>query len=305
MDPEFAEFLAAMPPLQFADPAAQRELAAKVRTEWPLVPWPEGVARHDEEVAGIDGTPVPVRRYVPERAADSAPAVLWMHGGGYCIGHLDEDEAFCARLAANVGIEVVSVDYRLAPEHPYPAALDDCYSALLKFSPGRSIVVAGLSAGAGLAAALAIRARDENGPAICGQVILTPFLDATMRGESLATLSEAPVFNAADARQCWQHYLGPLTGAPPALGSPSVAQDLSRLPAAYVLAAGADCLRDEAVEYALRLQWAGVPVELHLAPAVPHAFTALQPGAAISRRVRQEIESVVTRLAGVEAGQTP
>lgn len=305
MDPEFAEFLAAMPPLQFADPAAQRELAAKTRAEWPPVPWPGGVARHDETVAGVDGTSVPIRRYVPDRAADSTPAVLWMHGGGYCIGHLDEEEAFCARLAANVGIEVVSVDYRLAPEHPYPAALDDCYSALLNFASGRSLVVAGLSAGAGLAAALAIRARDENGPAISGQVILTPFLDATMSGESLAVLSDAPVFNATDARQCWQHYLGPLTGAPPALASPSVAQDLSRLPPAYVLAAGADCLRDEAIEYALRLQWSGVPVELHTVPEVPHAFTALQPGAAISRRARREIESVFARLAGVAEVQTP
>ncbi|WP_051362628.1 alpha/beta hydrolase [Amycolatopsis thermoflava] len=303
MDPEFTEFLAAMPPLQFADPAAQRELSAKARAEWPEVPWPDGVARTDHTVAAAH--PVPVRRYVPDGAGDAAPVVLWIHGGGYCIGHPDEDEPFCARLAADTGAVVVSVDYRLAPEHPYPAALDDCYAALLDFASGAPLVVAGMSAGAGLAAALALRARDTGGPVINGQVLLCPFLDATMGAESMAGLSAAPVFNAEDARLCWGHYLGPLVGAPPVWGSPSVAQDLRGLPPAYVLAAGADCLRDEAVQYALRLQAAGVAAELHVVPGVPHAFTAMQPGASVSRRIRAELLAVLGRFLEPAPVQTP
>ncbi|MFD2469032.1 alpha/beta hydrolase [Amycolatopsis silviterrae] len=305
MDSEFAGFLAAMPPLQFDDPAAQREMSAKVRAEWPPVPWPAGVSRIDEEVPVAAGWSVPIRRYVPDEAGESTPVVLWMHGGGYCIGHLDEDEVFCASLAADVGATVVSVDYRLAPEDPYPAALDDCHAALRHVAAAAPLVVAGLSAGAGLAAAVAIRARDEGGPAIDGQVLLCPFLDATMRGASLTELPTAAVFSAEDARRCWQHYLGSLVEAPPATGSPAAARDFRRLPPAYVLAAGEDCLRDEAVEYARQLQAAGVPVELHVVPGVPHAFTALQPGAAISRRIRREVEGVFGRFTAGGGGQTP
>lgn len=296
MDPEFAEFLAAFPPLQFADPAAQREANAKLRAELPPVPWPDGVSRKDHTVSAVDGYEVPVRRYVPDRSGETTPVVLWIHGGGYCVGNPDEDEPFCARLAADTGVVVVSVGYRLAPEDPYPAGLDDCYAALVDAASSAPLLVAGMSAGAGLAAAVALRARDEGGPAINGQLLLCPFLDATMRGESLRALAGAPVFNATDARHCWEHYLGAALADPPAYGSPSVAGDLAGLPPAYVLAAGEDCLRDEAVEYALRLQSAGVPTELHTVPGVPHGFTALQPGATVSRRLRGELAAVLGRL---------
>ena len=132
--------------------------------------------------------------------------VVWIHGGGYCIGHLDEDEAHCARLARDLSAVVVSVDYRLAPEHPFPAGFDDCFAVLghvaarqgLEFPTG-ALVVAGASAGGGLAAAVALRARDEGGPQVRGQVLLYPFLDATLRAPSIRTLADAPVF---DARAC-------------------------------------------------------------------------------------------------------
>lgn len=296
MDPEFAEFLAAFPPLQFTDPAAQRELSTKLRAERPPLPWPDGVVREDRAVPGQDGHGIQVRRYLPGTPDAKTPAVLWIHGGGYCIGHLDEDEYFCARLAMDLGVVVAAVDYRLAPEDPYPAGLDDCYRALLDAVSPEPIVIAGISAGGGLAAALALRARDEGGPAIRAQILLCPFLDSTMSAPSISTLANALVFGAADAQHCWEHYLGAARAEPPTYGSPPAAADLSGLPPAYVLAAGEDCLRDEAIDYALRLQAAGVPTELHVVPGVPHAFTAMQPGAAVSRRLRAELTAVLGRL---------
>jgi acetyl esterase/lipase len=156
--------------------------------------------------------------------------------------------------------------------------------------------VAGGSAGAGLAAAVALRARDEGAPRLRGQVLIYPFLDASLGTRSIRTLADAPVFNAEDARHCWDHYLGDQRSSPPPYGSPAAAPDLAGLPPAYVVAAGADCLRDEAVDYALRLQAAGVPTELHVIPDVPHGFSALLPTASVSRRARREFTEVLARM---------
>ncbi|MGW3472416.1 alpha/beta hydrolase [Saccharopolyspora sp. NPDC000995] len=301
MDPDFAEFLVAFPPPQFIDPAAQRKIAAEARRELSPVPWPEGVSHEDQKVPGVGGHEIPVRCYVPDDVGDEAPVVLWIHGGGYCVGDPEDDEPFCARLAVGADAVVMSVEYRLAPEDPYPAGLDDCYAVLLDIAasyPMGPVVVAGQSAGGGLAAAVALRARDEGWPAVHGQVLLCPFLDSTMSGPSMSTLADAPVFNSTDAFHCWEHYLGTARTDPPPYGSPPAADDVSKLPPAYVLAAGVDCLRDEAIEYALRLQAAGVPTELHVVPEVPHAFTALQPGAVISKRLRDELIDVFRRMTG-------
>lgn len=305
MDSEFVEFLAAFPPLQFVDPAAQRAAMVEMRAAVEPPPWPEGVSLDERFVRGPGDAKVPARVYRPSGVRSDAPIVIWIHGGGYCIGTAEDDDVACARMAAHLSALVVSIDYRLAPEDPYPAGLDDCYSVLEHVAVGTAagypagpLIVAGASAGAGLAAAVAQRARDENGPTIHAQILLYPFLDATMSGASLRTLSDSPVFNAEDARVCWRHYLGEQAAAPPVYGSPSVADDLSGLPQAYVLVAGADCLRDEAVDYAVRLQAAGVPTELHLVPDVPHAFAALHPVASASRRTSAELLAVLTRMIG-------
>lgn len=303
MDSEFVEFLAHFPELQFVDPIVQRAAMAQMRSAVEPPPWPEGVTPDERFVPGPGDAKVPVRVYTPSGAQPDAAVVIWIHGGGYCVGTAEEDEPACARLAAHLSAVVVSVEYRLAPEDPYPAGLDDCYSVLDHVATGSAagyptgpLIVAGASAGAGLAAALALRARDWNGPAIHAQILLYPFLDATMSGASLRTLSDSPVFNAEDARVCWAHYLGEEVSAPPVYGSPSVADHLSGLPQAYVLVAGADCLRDEAVDYAVRLQAAGVPTELHLVPGVPHGFAALHPAASTSKRASAELLAVLNRM---------
>ena len=155
MDPEFVDVLAVFPPLQFADPAAQRAAFAAMPAQEPP-PWPRGVRRADATVAAsAHGHEVPLRRYIPD-APTREGTVVWIHGGGYCVGSPDEDEAFCAYIARDVGAVVASVDYRLAPEHPFPAGFEDCYAvvkavcarAQAGFNAG-PVVIAGGSAGAG------------------------------------------------------------------------------------------------------------------------------------------------------------
>jgi acetyl esterase/lipase len=263
-------------------------------------PWPDAVRREDLAVRTQDRS-VPIRRYIPEPATRQG-TVVWIHGGGYCVGTPDEDEYFCAYLARDVGAVVVSVDYRLAPEDPFPAGFEDCYAVVAAVDDGaaglgdRPIVVAGASAGAGLAAAVALRSRDEGGPALAGQLLLFPFLDATMSTASYKEHADGPVFTAVDADNCWDHYLGDARRDPPPYGSPSAHQDLSGLPRSYVVAAGADPLRDEAVDYALRLQAAGVSTDLQLVADVPHGFSALLPTAKASRRVRAAMVNAFAQM---------
>ena len=303
MDPEFIDLLAAFPMLQFIDPPAQRAAGEEIRAQLPPVVLPDDVDIDYRSVVAEDSDPVPVRVYRAAGTADEAGVIVWIHGGGYCVGTLDEDEAHCARLAADLHAVVVSVDYRLAPEHPFPDGFDDCFVVLREVAarqgsdyPTGPLAVAGASAGAGLAAAAALRARDAGGPRLHGQILLYPFLDSTLRAASITTLADAPIFNADHARACWEHYLGDRRATPPAYGSPSAARDLTGLPPAYILVAGADCLRDEAIDYALRLQADDVPVELHVIPDVPHGFAALLPTATVSRRSRRELNEVLTRM---------
>lgn len=297
MDPEFAALTAVLPPIQFVDPAVQRAATAALRARVEPLVLPRRVVRDERLVERESAPPIPTRWYRPGPVPTGV--VIWLHGGGYCIGTAEQDEAFCAAVARDVGAIVVSVDYRLAPEDPFPAALDDCLTVLAAVAadhPGRSIALAGASAGAGLAAAAALRLRDEGGPALAGQVLLYPFIDATMSAASMTALRDAPVFGPADAARCWAHYLGGAPGDPPPYASPATHRNLTGLPPAYVVAAGADCLRDEAVDYALRLQDAGVPTELHVVAGVPHGFTALLPTAAASVRARDAMLGALRQM---------
>ncbi|MFF3569164.1 alpha/beta hydrolase [Nocardia jiangxiensis] len=303
MDPEFVDFLATFPPLNFADPAAQR--LADAQAPRPESRLPAGVTRTDEEIPGVDGHQVPIAVYRDEDVGPDGGIVVWIHGGGFVLGDPELEESFCALLARKLSTVVVAVTYRFAPEHPYPAGLDDCYCAVTHLAalsgvryPSGPLIVAGASAGAALAAGVVLRSRDSQGPGIDGQVLLMPFIDATLSQPSIRTLAEAPVFDSRDARLCWNHYLGPLAADPPDYASPAVAADLTGLPPAYILAAGEDCLRDEAIDYALRLQDSGVLTELHLVPSVPHGFNGLLPGATASRRARHNLEEAMAAMLG-------
>jgi acetyl esterase/lipase len=213
-------------------------------------------------------------------------------------------------MAIAVGAVVVSVDYRLAPEHPFPAALHDCYSALrymageadaLGIDPDR-IAVSGGSAGGGLAAATTLLARDLGGPALCFQMLHIPELDDRLETPSMRRFVDSPLWNQPLAVQSWRAYLGELSGRDdiPALAAPSRADDLSGLPSAYVSTAENDPLRDEGIDYAQRLLQAGVSVELHQFPGTFHG-SALVTTAAISKRAQAESVVVLRRALGLDS----
>ena len=281
LDPELAAALDGMPYVGLADPvqarAAMNDLVRALAR-----PASGGRAEvEDREIPGPPGAPpVPVRIYRPRETP--APVLVYFHGGGFVTGGLENEHERCLEFAGEDGIAVVSVDYRLAPEHPFPAGFEDCYAATAwahehaeEFGgdPGR-VAVGGGSAGGALAAAVALRARDEGGPPLVFQMLLYPVLDDRMATPSMRTFTEPPLFNSGDVRHMWRHYLGGRADVP-AYAAPARAGDLSGLPRAYVLLPQLDPLRDEGFAYAHRLIVSGVPTELHHVPGACHGFDGI------------------------------
>ena len=234
----------------------------------------------DLEVPGPDG-PLPVRVYRPDGAAVPAPVVVFFHGGGWVLGSIATHDATCRGLANRTGAVYVSVDYRLAPEHPYPAAPEDCYAATcwvadhaadLGVDPGR-LAVAGDSAGGNLAAVVCQMARDRSGPAIAFQLLIYPVTDLDLdRWPSMEENADGPLLTREGMDWFARHYVGtlPFTGDPYA--APIRAADLSGLPPAYVATAGHDPLRDEGAGYAEALAAAGVTVGYDNFATMIHGF---------------------------------
>ncbi|KUI39916.1 alpha/beta hydrolase [Mycobacterium sp. GA-1199] len=223
---------------------------------------------------------VPVRIY--RGAAAPSPAVIYCHAGAFVLGNLDTDHLQCVELARRGGCTVLSVDYRLAPEHPFPAALDDALTVLnwanecateLGLDAAR-LAVAGSSAGGALAAGLAQRSADSSAPPVVFQLLHQPVLDdrpTESKNEFIAT----PGFDGPATEMMWRHYLG--DRAADASAVPGRRADLSGVADAFISCSELDPLRDEAVEYALRLMRAGVATELHVFPGTCHGFDSLLP----------------------------
>ncbi|MFD6392105.1 alpha/beta hydrolase [Nocardia sp. NPDC060259] len=217
-----------------------------------------------------DGTP-------PESAA---PALVYLHGGGFVLGTLDGADELCRSIAAGSGWTVVSLDYRLAPENPYPAALEDCidaYAWLTRTAPALGIdpdriAIGGDSAGGNLAAALCLHRRDDGSDVPVSQVLAYPAVGATFDAPSWSEFADAPLLSAADARWFWEQYAGPEHQADDHLAAPLRAESLHGLPPALILTAEVDPIRDDAEAYAARLQGDGVPVSLIRYPGVFHGF---------------------------------
>ncbi len=272
-----------------------------------------GVVIANQTIAGPEGAPeVPVRIYTPEGLNATVPALLHIHGGGFVIGSLDSEHGSCVALCRRLGVVVVSVDYRLAPETPYPGPLEDCYAALvwtssnsarLQIDPAR-VAVFGQSAGGGLAAAVALLARDRKGPQICFQYLGIPELDDRLETASMKRFVDTPMWNRPNAELSWDFYLGDQyqRGAAdvPYLAAPARAEDLAGLPPAYVNTMEFDPLRDEGVEYAVRLMRAGVATELHSFPGTFHG-SSIFSSAQISRRESAEMFAVLRRALQIEA----
>jgi acetyl esterase/lipase len=264
-----------------------------------------GVVVTDHAVAGPDGAPsVPVRVYAPEGPAPATgrPALLDIHGGGFVVGSIEMEHAFAANAARTLGAVIVAVEYRLAPEHPFPAGLEDCYAALvwmhaeaaaLGIDPQR-VGVGGQSAGGGLSAATALLARDRGGPALCFQFLGIPELDHRLETASMRAFVDTPVWTRPAAELSWSRYLGPDPGPVSPYASPAIADDLAGLPSAYVTTMEFDPLRDEGILYAVRMMEAGVSVELHSYPGTFHG-SAMVTTATVSRRAQRELMDALRR----------
>jgi len=288
--------------------AAREEMAAMMA----MLPTPDlsSLDIDDRQVPGPEGDPpVPVRVYVPqERAATPTPAILYIHGGGFFVGSIDMEHSVSAGLAKELGVVVVSVEYRLAPEHPYPAPLEDCYAALQWLHGAADelgvdttrIAINGGSAGGGLSAGLALLARDRGGPEICFQYLGIPELDDRLDTPSMRAFVDTPMWSRPAAEKSWEWYLGDLWGTDqvPAYASPARADDLTGLPPAYVSVMEFDPLRDEGLDYAVRMIRAGVPVELHHFPGTFHGSAMVQT-AAIHQREGVERLAVWRKVFGI------
>jgi acetyl esterase len=227
-------------------------------------PLPEGMVTEDLTIAGV-----PVRWYRP--ALRTTETVLYyIHGGGFVVGSLDSHHAICAELADHAGAELVSVDYRLAPEHVWPAAHDDAFAVLNSLlDGGRKVVLIGDSAGGNLAAGLALRARNEGLNGIVGQALVYPALGGDLASGSYADMAQAPGLTTSDVA----YYRAVLQApADDPIAHPLLAQSLAGLPPAFVTVAHFDPLRDDGRVYASRLAEAGVEVWFREEPQMVHAW---------------------------------
>jgi acetyl esterase/lipase len=289
--PDMAEAFAAM---AYPPPSTVEDIAAIRAAHGLFAPdLTDAVARVDHLVPGEP--PVAVRVHRPVVLESPLPCVLSIHGGGYIGGSYDDDDFLHDRWCPVLGYVGVAVEYRLAPEWPYPAPLDDCLVALrwvhdhaqeLGVDPTR-VGVRGASAGGGLAAALALRARDEGVP-VAFQQLIYPMLDD--REINVTSVWEDPVWRPVSNRLGWSCYLGERSGTDdvPAYAAPARATDLSGLPPTFICVGALDVFCDEDIDYARRLNHAGVDVELHVYPGAPHGFDFLGGPADVARRCRRE-----------------
>lgn len=286
LDPEVALLLRLEGPRPELEALGVQAARADIRKRAPIAGWPPTPLAGVRELT-VDGArgPLRARLYVPAAAAEPGPGPLlvYFHGGGWVVGDLDSCDAPCRLLAAAAGVRVLSVDYRLAPEHPWPAPVDDAVAAFasahsraakLGADPAR-IAVGGDSAGGHLSAIVAQQALASGGPAPAFQLLIYPVTDRVEKARSYSLFREGFFLTEATMDWYWGNFLsGPAADADPADPriSPLRAPDLAGLPPAYVATAGFDPLRDEGKAYAARLREAGVPVALARHEGLIHGF---------------------------------
>lgn len=304
LDPAFSEFLASGKDIWSPDtlPVIRARVHATFKT-------PEQARGESVWTTAPDGERLRLCLYRPSGLAQGTPCpvILYVHGGGFVLGQPEMADDYLADLATQIGVLIVAVDYRLAPEHPFPTPLEDCYTALgwifahqqeLNVDTGRSVVM-GHSAGGGLAAALAIRARDRGAYPMAGQVLIYPMLDhrtgtadSPHRNVTTGVIGWPPQAN----RFCWDCLRGKRTldKRQTGLFSPALQVDLSDLPATFISVGALDLFLEEDIAYAMRLSRAGVAVELHVYPGAPHMFDQY-PGA-ITEQSAGDIARALQRM---------
>ena len=285
VNPQLQKAYSRIPAIPFHNPALIRliQFISKFQKKPKPVP---GIAIEDYNF-GNSG----VRVYKP-RGATSGAGLLWIHGGGYVIGNVATNDRECTDYANNLNITVISVDYRLAPQHPFPAACDDCFiawqwvlnnAANLGVSPDR-IVISGQSAGGGLAAGLVQRIHDSGGIQPAGQALFCPMLDDRTAIRTELDALKHRLWSSKNNRGAWAHYLGQAPGLArlPPYSAPARRENLSGLPTSWIGVGDIDLLYEESLRYAEHLTNAGVNCELKVIPGGPHGFEAVAPTAPVS-----------------------
>jgi acetyl esterase/lipase len=255
------------------------------------------VELEERQIPGPQGAPdLSVLILHPATGTGPWPGVYHTHGGGMVLGDRRTGADELATWVAEIGIVAVSVEYRLAPEHPHPAPVEDCYAGLLwtakhadelGIDPAR-LVIAGASAGGGLAAGTALMARDLGGPPLSHQILMCPMLDDRAITPSSQELDGAGVWDRTSNLTGWTALLGDARGGPDVspYAAPARAQDLSGLPATFIDVGSVETFRDEDIDYAARLSRAGISVELHVWPGGFHGFDGMAPHTALAQASR-------------------
>ena len=299
LDPEISQSLeglagtlaAAFANLSDATVAAMRAQTAAA----PAPALSDEVERTDHELDGRNGVWLRVHR--PTGMAGPLPCIYWLHGGGLIGGDKSQEDLRFDRWCPELGIVGVAIDYRLAPEHPYPTPLEDCYAGLEWITEHSAEIgvdasrlgIGGSSAGGGLAAGLALLARDRSGPALQFQLLVYPMIDD--RAQTVSSQWLDPVWPPSANRYGWSSYLGDAMGTDGVepYAAPARAKDLAGLPPTLITVGALDAFSDEDIDFAVRLRHAGVPVELHVYPGAPHGFDSLMPGTRVARKMRADM----------------
>src|SRR6516165_4009709 len=317
LDPELRAVVEKLPadrPLDLKEiPAARGKMKKMVTAMLANLPAVEGVTSQDQLVPGPQGNPaVRVRIYRSDDQPRSLPALYWIHGGGYVMGDIEQDDRLMKQLVKRIGCVAVSVEYRLAPEHPFPAPVEDCYAGLkwlfrhaaeLGVEPSR-IAIGGASGGGGLAAGMALLARDRGELRVAFQLLIYPMIDDRNVTPASYAVTDSRVWNRESNHLGWKAYLGRDGGgaAVSPYAAAARATDLANLPHAYIPVGALDLFVDENVEYAQRLIQAGVPTELHVYPGAFHGFDLFAPSARVSKQFKADRDHALKRALHGTAG---
>jgi acetyl esterase/lipase len=296
LDPELIPLLGGPSTSDLDDIAGSRLRASAINAETIAARRdPPGVTWRDTTLEGSDGHALGVRIYSSGDQSVRGGALLFVHGGAFVFGDLELEHERCAYYTAHAGVKVISVDYRLAPEFPFPAAHVDVWTALAWLVDAaaelgvdaKRICLGGASAGGALATGVALRCRDESGPSLAALMLMYPVLDDRSTTSSMARYEDYDPWDARRSRQMWPLYLG-REGVAPTYAAPARAEDVGRLPPTYLMSCEEDPLRDEDLAFARRLLDAGVSVELHHYRGTYHAFDVIGPETSIGRRALGE-----------------
>lgn len=295
----------------WADIPAGREMANAAAAELLTLSTPAvSVPYEDVAISEDDFTNLMVRIYRPDGLASLSPVLLWMHGGGYVMGSVDMDANYLQTLAFETSCVIVSVDYRLAPEAPFPAAIEDCYTALkwvrsngarLDLDVNR-IAIGGLSGGAGLAAGLALYARDKGDSPIMFQLLMCPMIDDRNITHSSHLDLTGLAWDRRNNVNAWGAYIegetpdGPMTREDVSpYAAPSRCEDLSGLPPAFISVGSVDLFMDENIDYARRLIQSGVGADLHVYAGGFHAFECIATESSLAKRANEQIYAALRK----------